>query len=297
MNNTFVFIGIYTLICFLYFIFLKTRKRETNNIIFNMVIVIFMPILGFVLIILMNYFIKVMRANETDYSYYIGEKKYEDLHYLRPLNKQNEVNKVSIEEALSLNSNAYKRQMVMETLSSDNVLDYIDVLKKALKNTDSETVHYATAVIMETQRKLVDSLMKLRKIYQNDTSNRQAIINYEEALSNTIFSDVFDENNLVKYYEWYKELSDILLKEDWALERFYDNRIKLDFKIEDYMHAKATCDLFKTQNPYSELMVNRYIEYCVRTYDKELLNKFKEELKDLPVKLTQNTLQYFHLFS
>jgi hypothetical protein len=238
-----------------------------------------------------------MYANETDYSYYIGEKKYEDLHYLKPLNKQNEINKVSIEEALNLNSNAYKRQMVMDTLNSDNVLDYIDVLKKALKDTDSETVHYATAVIMETQRKLVDSLMKLRKIYQSDIKNHQAIINYEEALSNTIFSEVFDENNLAKYFEWYKELSDKVLKEDWALEKFYDNRIKLDFILEDYKHAKDTCELFKTQNPYSELMVNRYIEYCVKTYNKEMLNQFKEELKDLPVKLTQNTLQYLHLFS
>jgi nuclear transport factor 2 (NTF2) superfamily protein len=238
-----------------------------------------------------------MNADQTDYSYYIGEKKYEDLHYLKPLNKQKEINKVSIEEALNLNSNAYKRQMVMDTLNSDNVLDYIDVLKKALNNTDSETVHYATAVIMETQRKLVDSLLKLRKMYQNDRDDRQAIINYEEALSNTIFSGVFDENNLVKYYEWYKELSDRLLKEDWALESFYDNRIKLDFVLEDYKHAKETCEQFKKQNPYSELMVNRYMEYCILTNDRKLLNQFMEELKSLPVKLTQDTLQYVNLFS
>lgn len=297
MNSSLVFIGIYAVICFLYILYMKMRKQESKKIIFHMVVVICIPIVGFILLAVMEYFIKVMYASETDYSYYIGQKKYEDLHYLRPLDKTNEINKVSIEEALSMNSNAYKRQMVMNTLSSDNVLDYIDVLKKALKNTDSETVHYATAVIMETQRKLVDSLLKLRKIYQNDINNHQAIINYEEALSNTIFSDVFDENNLVKYYEWYKELSDKLLKEEWSLEQFYGNRIKLDFILEDYEHAKKTCEQFKNQNPYSELMVNRYIEYCVRTYDKNLLNQFKEELKTLPVKLTQNTLQYLHLFS
>jgi hypothetical protein len=279
-----------------YFIYLIKSKKEINSIILQMVVVICMPILGFVLLIIMDYFMKEMYANETDYSYYIGEQKYEDLHYLKPMNKQNEINKVSMEEALNLNSNAYKRQMVMDTLSSDNVLDYIDVLKKALKNKDSETVHYATAVIMEIQRKLVDSLLKLRKIYLDDMNNHQAIINYEEALSNTIFSDIFDKNYLVKYFEWYIQLSDRLLEEGWALEKFYDNRIKLDFILEDYKHAKETCERLKNQNPYSELMVNRYIEYCVKTYNKELLNQFKEELKNLSVKPAQNTLQYLNLF-
>ncbi|RDY30333.1 hypothetical protein [Lachnotalea glycerini] len=297
MNSTLIFIGIYALLCILYFVYLKKAVKETNNIIFHMITVICIPIFGFVLVSLMDYFIQVMRADETDYSYYIGEKKYEDLHYLKPLNKQKEIDKVSIEEALNLNSNTYKRQMVMDTLSSDNVLDYIDVLKKALGNTDSETVHYATAVIMETQRKLVDSLLKLRRAYQQDMDNRYAITNYEEALSNTIFCGVFDENNLAKYYEWYKELTDKLLKEEWSLERFFDNRIKLDFILGDFRHAKETCEQFKKQNPYSELMVNRYIEYCINTQDKKLLNQFMEELKGLPVKLTQETLQYIHLFN
>ncbi|OYP09298.1 hypothetical protein CG709_09435, partial [Lachnotalea glycerini] len=136
MNSTLIFIGIYALLCILYFVYLKKAVKETNNIIFHMITVICIPIFGFVLVSLMDYFIQVMRADETDYSYYIGEKKYEDLHYLKPLNKQKEIDKVSIEEALNLNSNTYKRQMVMDTLSSDNVLDYIDVLKKALGNTD-----------------------------------------------------------------------------------------------------------------------------------------------------------------
>lgn len=297
MNSTLIFLVVYAVLCFLYILYMKIKKQELKKIIFYMVIIIGIPILGFVLLAVLEHCIKVMYASETDYSYYIGQKKYEDLYYLKPMDKQSEINKVSIEEALNMNNNAYKRQMVMNTLSSDDVLDYIDALKKALKNTDSETVHYATAVIMETQRKLVDSLMKLRKIYKSDKNNHQAIINYEEALSNTIFSEIFDKNNLLKYYEWYKELSDRLFEEDWALESFYDNRIKLDYILEDYEHAKQTCEQFKKQNPYSELMVNRYIEYCVRTYDIDFLNRFKEELKTLPVKLTQNTLPYLQLFS
>lgn len=261
-----------------------------------MIILFSIPIIGFILLILMDYLIRVMKVAQTDYSYYIGEKKSEDLHYLKPLNIQKEINIVSMESALKLNSNAYKKQMVMDTLNSDNVLDYIDVLKKALNNTDSETVHYATAVIMETQRNLVDSLLKLRSKYLNDMDNRQVIISYEEALSNTIFSGIFDEKNLLKYFEWYKELSNRILKEDWALEDFFNNRIKLDFILADYKHAKEVCEQFKKQNSYSELMVNRYMEYCILTSDRRLLNHFIEELKSLPVRLSQDTLQYIYLF-
>lgn len=294
---TLLYVIIYFLLCCYYSFWRKGKQKKRADRLCSFAITFFLPPLGFVLLYIIQTKEKYQKRSDLDQLFFGEKERLNESIYLRKIDKNEELAIVSMEEALNLNEYGVRRKMIMDTLQDDDTIIYFDVLKKALVNDDIETSHYATAVIMEMQRKINDALVAMEIAYHKDPNNIENEANYEECLEKIIFSDIYDERNLLKYYEQYKELTNPILRRDEVPERYYLNRIRIDMKTGDFTHAGQLCKIYEEKYPESEDMVICNIKYCILTSNRPKLDEFFGRLRGLPVKLTQESLQYIRFLT
>lgn len=272
-------------------IYLLIRRHKTLYI---WTCVLLVPFLGIILSETCYYFIQKY-ANDSKVDF--NENVELDLFKVQEVNVQSEINVIPMDEALSLNEVSIRRQTVMKTLVSDNLDEYLAVLQKALENEDTETSHYATAVILEMQNKVMDTLMKQEIAYRNHPEDEEILYMWNDSLLKVINSGLFNEKNIMKYSRMYVELSDRILENEEIDEHYLLERIQYDFSNKNYTHAYPLCLRYKRLYPQSEDMVLCFIQYYVETKDKRGLEIFFKEIKNLPVVLSQKSLQFIRFFN
>ncbi len=274
---------------------LTGESRKLQGALFRFVIIFMIPVFGFVFMWYADFYENKMKKENGRDLKLIMENNAE-LELLKPIDVSDEINKVPMVEALQMGDYSYRRKMVVDTLKEDDTLAYLDVLREALLNEDTETSHYASAIIMDVQGKLQDSLFRKEIAFHENMEDLDAAFEYEKELYKVIKSGIYDSRNLNKYYVKYKVVSDRILKEKNVSEDCYHNRIDVDFATEDIVHAQTMCELYKKKFPTSEEMVVDNIKLCIKMEDRERLDEFLEELKSLPVLLTSYSLQYVRFF-
>lgn len=271
------------------------KTGNTQGALFRFVIIFMIPVFGFAFMWYADFYENKMKKESGRDLPLIMENNAE-LELLKPIDVNDEINKVPMVEALQMGDYAYRRKMVVDTLKEEDTSVYLDVLREALLNEDSETSHYASAIIMDIQGKLQDALFRREIAFYENMDDTDAAYEYERELYRVIKSGIYDSRNLNKFYVKYKVVSDRILKEKKVTESCYHNRIDIDFATEDVVHAKTMCELYKEKFPTSEEMVVDNIKLCIKMQDREKLDEFFEELKNLPVLLTSYSLQYVRFF-
>lgn len=274
----------------------KIIGESSGEKLFAAIFMMFIPILGGVLLFIVKIRKPIPYRDQIRNIASMKEKEEESI-YIAPINKNEELNKISMEEALNVGSFEVRRKMIMNTVKGDDIIEYLGCLKQALNNDDVETVHYASALIMETQRKINELVMSMKIRYKRDPNSKKNIENLENALERIIFSGVYDDRNLNRYYEEYKKLSDEILKNDNVLEKYYLNRIRVDFKIGDLKNAGKVCNRYRKDFKESEEMIKCNIRYFIETHDRKKLDEFLESIKDIEDSLTYDSLKYINFFS
>lgn len=269
--------------------------KGSQDALFRFVIVFMIPVFGFAFMWYADFYQNKMKK-ESGRELQLMMENNAELELLKPIDVSDEINKVPMVEALQMGDYAYRRKMVVDTLKEEDTAVYLDVLREALLNEDSETSHYASAIIMDIQGKLQDALFRKEVAFYENTDDTDAAYAYERELYRVIKSGIYDRRGLTKYYTKYKVVSDRILKEKNVTESCYHNRIDIDFATEDTVHAQFMCDLYKKEFPSSEDMVVDNIKLCIKMQDRERLDRFLDELKNLPVLLTSYSLQYVRFF-
>lgn len=275
--------------------------RQSGNIndrqgaFLRFVVVAAIPVVGFVLMWCADFFFGRNDEKKVSTITELFDNTTE-LELLKPVNVDDEVNRIPMVDALILGDYGYRRKMIVNTLKDDDTIEYLDVLRDALVNEDSETSHYASAIIMDVQGKLQDSLIKKEELFLKNRNDRSAALDYEEELYKLITSGIYDERNLNKYYVRYKMVSDSILKLSDIPEHCIDHRIDIDLKTDDTAHASDMCNVYRAVYPESETMVIDNIKVCIKMNDRQRLYSFLDELKNYPVLLTSQSLQYIRLF-
>ena len=71
---------------------------------------------------------------------------------------------VPLQEALLMNDASTRRELMMDILY-DDVGEYVEVLKNARMNDDTEVVHYATTAMVELQKDYETKLQKQKEAF------------------------------------------------------------------------------------------------------------------------------------
>lgn len=296
INVSVVLIALYCMMCAVYAYLIAWDVGSWQKGVFALIVCLVLPGVGFLFLFFCDW---IGRKKEIkDYIGFYIDKDYkrDELKYLREVERDRELNKVSMTEALKLTSYKYRRNMIMQLLNEDDTLQYLDVLQDALDNEDTETSHYASTVIMELQRKIQEELIEKEVLYEQDPSDHAYAAQWEEILYKVVNSNLYDESNRKRYFAKYHCVSDNLLSAEMPEEIYLKNRIDISFLEKNYTEGQKFCTEYLRLYPGSEDAVLCQIQLFIRTKDSKGMQDFLESLSDRPVVLTKKTLKYIRVF-
>ncbi len=223
--------GAYWAVSFCCYLF--WRKRGKNEALYRLALVIFLPVVGY-LLLMADGLTKKRAVGESATE---GSVKGECVTGTGPEPGQDVV---PLEEALFLNTGAVRRKMVLNTLKGDP-FKYPRLLKLAVANDDLETSHYATAAIVEMKRKAVLGLQQIEDEKDKDHLDARRLAAHAKALKRYLSSSLLNEETQDAAQSMLKDILDRLValcpdEESWLLDR-----LDCDIEDGDYDAARVRC--------------------------------------------------------
>ncbi|MBC8062765.1 MAG: hypothetical protein H7Y18_19205 [Clostridiaceae bacterium] len=211
-------------ISFILFFYYKKIKRKDRLIRF--MIMALMPIVGAILFILLDMSLVWFPVDKNKESIFKEEK---ESSYISLVLRKSEIGKwksiIPIEDALVLNDEEIKRNIMIDTLKGD-AYKYLGFLKKALGDEDTETSHYAATAVMEVKRKLTLDIHRLGSKYDLE-NHKDPIINeaYAMALKKYTESGLLDKRAYTKYMRIYLKVLENIIDTKNAKEIYYEEKM------------------------------------------------------------------------
>lgn len=256
----------------------QKKSYRVNKLLVGTAFVLFIPCIGILYYLFMVAF-KPLKQKKTieDFGRIMDDKVFEGTYLLKSRATHSK-NIVPIEEALILNDNKTKREILLSALKHDSFA-YVDQLKIALKDKDTETSHYAAAALMEIKRKLTLNIQQFSYNYENNKDDISLAIAYSDVLKKYLESGMLDERNQRKYmYTYVHVLADINKLAPQKLH-YFKERINILISLKEYEMADLACEQFLMEHPSEEEPYLRYLKlyYVMRDCDKfeKMLNKIK----------------------
>jgi tetratricopeptide (TPR) repeat protein len=273
-------------------------KGDLNKWLLNVCTVLFLPIIGWCFPFIwkkasisdeQNYFEAYMQAQTDDIAIELKQAR-------TFVNKTEELSVIPIEEALLINDHATRRKMVIEVLKID-AFTYIDALKNAVVNEDTETSHYAVTAISEEKRKLVNTLQKLAVEFEAMDYDAEFTASYADIIIAYLNSGFLDERTKLFYQSLYCQLVQLLIEHRDASEQHFQTKIDTLLLLHQYEQAEQTANTFISHYPNCEIGYLKLMEisFALKSY-----NQMKERLlrlKTSPVTLSNHALQIVRYWS
>lgn len=259
-----------TLVCSI-----RSNKQE---IIFNTLTMLFFPIGGIVIVILFR--ITKNRAKKI-----VEDDEFEEEIFLftNRVSKESYKNTVSIEETLILNENTIKREQLIEQLKKD-ALSYISVLKKAIRDDDIETSHYASSAIVEVKRRLELDIQQFSVNMEKNRENIEFLYQYQEVLKVYIDSGILDKYSLHNYSNTYEKILKTIISLKPTKEIYHD-LINILIKMNNLEEAEKYCHEFLDRIPSEESYMS-LLKYYFNKKDSKQFNRVFRELKESKIQLS-----------
>jgi len=191
------------------------RKNETSrSIVYEWMIMFLLPFSGL-------FYLKFPIFNSQNTagldSFSSESKEKRQKIYIADVAKDKEL--ISIQDVLAINSVYEKRNVVMDLFSYDSA-QYVKELQIALRDSDTEVSHYASAAIVGMKDRLEGKLFSTKKDFMSNPSDENAL-RYLVSIKTYIESGALNESMVRKYErmfcvfmdEW--EEQDPIQKQEW----------------------------------------------------------------------------------
>lgn len=205
-------------------------------------LILLIPVFGLVITFMM--IVRRTIKIETDiHSRLAHLRMYENNVYpiLKPMHEQ-EINLISIEEALVINDVNTRRNLLLNLLKKD-ATQRMDLLQKAVNNPDTETAHYAASALMEVKRKLLNLQQELANEYELKRKDLDFLNEYCEAIKLYLQNGALDRVTEHSYKKLYAQILTDLIEagnNDWHL---YVELIDVLLDLKDYHQAFEVCNV------------------------------------------------------
>lgn len=212
------------------------------------------------------------------------------------IRKEEELNIISVEEALLISDISTRRKIMIDILKED-ALQYLDVLKTAVVNDDTETSHYAVTAVVEVKRELTLLLQKLSVDYAQNREDPAIAFAYAEIIKEYLRSGFLDAQSKRKYELTYIEILQQLIATNHATETVFCNKIEMEITLSELLAAERTALLFKQKFPLHE---QAYIMTLAVHFEARAFEKFEQELQALkasPIVLSAYALKIVRYWS
>ena len=273
-------------------------KGNWREWLFKMTIVLFLPIIGWLLPSIWPK--SFLRNKGEQFEAYMNEQtediQIQMLESQEKIERDRELNVLSIEEALIVSDYTTRRRVMIDVLKQD-AMQYLDVLKKAVTNEDTETSHYAVTAVIEVKRQQSILLQQLSVQISQNPDDKQTALQYASVIKEYLRSGFLDEQSTKQYRTTYSQILQQLIGNDQADEEVYVEKVMMELKLKDMQAAEQSARLFKERYPLSE---DAYLSLMTVYFEMRAFKKLEQELRNLkstPITLSNQALTTVRFWS
>lgn len=251
-------------------------QKDKYKALFTLILLLFVPVVGFVFWIGESLF--EIKSSRFNHKRTIAEEEDIDIQMvsLAPPDRGSGI--VPVSEALVLNDRKVKKELLINMLREDKT-KYIDTLKHALRDEDSEASHYAAVALMEIKDSFNLLIETIDSELRTDKSNVKLMKEYEEVLRKSIVSGLNDKKRLRHLEDRYSDLLTRLIQSEDPCESYYSQKIDCDIRREDFESALKYAKQFRVDCPECEMAYLGLMKVYFAANSGEMFWKTMEELR------------------
>lgn len=278
--------AIYIVLCLIYFA-LVSRFRGFQEGIYRFVIVVFLPVFGYLYFLAIAILGKIIRRTESIVDVYI-KYIYEDRHvsYVQQIDFEKDINTIPVEDSLYFSDSKARRSYLVHILKKD-FFRHVRSLKRAIESGDSETAHYAASALMEIKNQFEGMIQNAREKYYSDTGDLDALQQYIGVIRKYLSSGLADRIEYTDYLEEYSKLLEIALRKLENKKQYFMEKISLEIQRRNYEVAESYCREFLTYFPKDEDPYLCAMELYFTVGDHSKFYKILSELESSNITLSE----------
>ena len=160
---------------------------------------------------------------------------------------------VPLEESLLINPPAKRRKLLLNVLNL-NPSDYVDGLRKAGVNDDTEVVHYAVTALVELRKEYNDRLFQMEE-EMKESEDLESLRRYAAFDEEYLRTGLPENGERIERLNHYNQLLARLLEEDSSImdrTSLYRKRAACYMAVRDYGKARHLLDRLIIKEPENE---------------------------------------------
>lgn len=273
-------------------------KKSVKEWFLKIIIVSFVPIIGWFFPIIWSKML-IPNKGETLDSYLKKQNDDIEIELLakeETIEREKELNIIPIEEALVISDFTTRRKVMLDVLKKD-AMQYIDVIKMAVLNDDSETAHFAVAAVMEVKRKLSLSLQTFSVEFEKDPYHSMIARSYAQVLREYMKSGFLDEKTLKKYKYTYIQVLEQLIDNGEGDQITFEEKMKVEMELHEYANAEKTGLQYLQYFPGIEEPYICLLDYYYTTKSKISMQRVLDELMNSTIQFSNRALTIVRYWS
>ncbi|AIQ13154.1 hypothetical protein [Paenibacillus durus] len=209
---------------------------------------------------------------------------------------EKELNIVPLEEALLVNDLTSRRRTMIDLLKQD-ATEYLEVLRMAVGNEDTETSHYAVSAVVEIKRKLNHSLQEFSVRYETSRDDAHFLASYAEVLQNYIRSGFLDRSTVMQLKYSLTEVLQHWTEADPDAFEAYEQKMRIELELGNYLSAEQASAIMMERFPHREESYLAQMNLYFTLRSPQRFNQALQALKQSPVRLSNDALKLVRFWS
>lgn len=294
-----IFLVLNTMIASIYLVWgviRSSEKGQWKNYLFKAEVMLFCPGIGPMFFLVSNLIYKIFFRKAVDLADVIFSK--ERVTTFKRADIEAEGNLVPIEEALVVSDKGSQRALLLKVARGD-IHNSLASISLALNSDDSETAHYAAAVLQDA---LNDFRLRVQELYEHMQEDEEDAPEYAalmiEYMNNMLSQGVFDELEQKKYVGMMEEAGEVLYqKAKEKLTAVYIECICLRLlQSEEYNRMEVWCERSKELHPDVLSTYTLQLKLYFTIQDKQKFFQVLNALKQSDIVIDRDTLALIRAF-
>lgn len=255
-----------------------------------MPIVCFVPFWGLFVLLFLELRVRQKKPERSEVG--IEKLKVNDFVYRSILVEENSAEEriVPLEEALRINKSGTRRELMMEIMY-DNPNDYVELLKEARTNDDTEVVHYAVTALTELQKEYDLKFQELDYKMDQEPDNEELTDDYLELLKRYLHSGIAEGNDRRLKMQTYSDMLDKKISSQPDMLTYRKEKAEICLRLGNYGDMYHDIEYIIRRWPASEAGYLLMIQYYSLVKDREGMENIMELIRKKNIHLTPDGRQ------
>lgn len=285
-----------TLVAALYLIWNLLRRKEKNRSCWFKALVMFLcPVVGPCFFLLSYVFYLLFFFEPVDLADVVFSKeRVKTFTYA----EDSERNLVPLEEAIEITDTDDLRSLMMSVVRGD-IHKSLAAISLALNSRDTETAHYAAAVLQEALNEFGINVQRQYKLVLEETEEQasvaEALVDY---MNRVLEQHVFTDMEQRRYVDMMQEVCEILYERDYTrvTSSMYEAVSLRLLEMEEYEQCRKWCKRAAEQYPNSLATYTCQLKLYFNSGQKQQFFEVIEALKQSTVVVDSETLELIRVF-